>query len=39
MNNVCTGLQYVLIILAFPFFKNLSNLKRPFTIYHSIKII
>lgn len=37
MNNVSTAFQYILIVLAFPFFKKLANLDRPFVVYHSMK--
>ncbi|UQS86619.1 glutamate/gamma-aminobutyrate family transporter YjeM [Nicoliella spurrieriana] len=34
MNNVSTAFQYILIVLAFPFFKRIENLNRPFIFYH-----
>lgn len=39
MNNVSTTLQYVLIVFAFPFFKKIINMNRPFEIYHSKRVI
>lgn len=35
MNNVSSTFQYVLIVLAFPFFKKALDMKRPFIAFHS----
>ncbi len=37
MGNVSTTLPYVFLVLAFPFFKRLPNVKRPFVFFKSAK--